>query len=187
VGSKIIRAAIEVFVADKKVENLVADVIAKYQMHLGRLAAFAELHGVYTLNGIDRELITRFCGTWLALYPSGNTRNKLRERYKGFFKFCQQAKWVAEVPNWPKIKTDTLPTLPLSRAEYDRLLDAVYVVVKAPETVKVENQGHAYWMARVHGLFQLMRHSGLSIQDALTLPRAAVLHDAPGTVWSRRG
>ena len=59
-GVKNMRAAVEVFIADKKVENLSSDLIRKYERELGRLASFCEGHGVYTLAGINRELITRF-------------------------------------------------------------------------------------------------------------------------------
>jgi hypothetical protein len=59
------------------------------------------------------------------------------------------------------------------RCDCRKWLDAVYVVVRAPQNAVVENQSHEYQCQRVHGLFQLMRYTGLSIQDALTLPRSA--------------
>jgi integrase/recombinase XerD len=179
-GTKNIREAIEVFVADKMNEDLSPDLITKYRLHLGRLASYCEGRGVYTVGGIDRELVTHFCSTWKDLYPSGNTRSKLRERYKSFMKFCRDAKWVGEVPQWPKMKVDEVPTLPLTKDEYTRLLDAVFVVVKAPENAVVDNQTYDYWTKRIHALFQLMRFSGLSIQDALTLPRRELIKDAAG-------
>ena len=40
------RAAVEVFIADKKVENLSSDLIRKYERELGRLASFCEGRGV---------------------------------------------------------------------------------------------------------------------------------------------
>lgn len=78
-------------------------------------------------------------------------------------------------PPWPKILVDDddgAPTMPLEPEEYERLLDAVFVVVKAPQNAVVENQTYEYWTKRVHGFFQLMRWSGLSIMDALTLRRS---------------
>ena len=174
------RAAVEVFIADKKVENLSSDLIRKYERELGRLASFCEGRGVYTLAGINRELITRFCSDWKDLYPSSLTRNKLAEHYKSFLKFCRVAGWLVEVPIWPKMKAEETPTLPLTADEYERLLDAVYVVVKAPQNHVVENQSQEYWIKRVRGLSLLMRSSGLSIQEALTLSRSALIHDATG-------
>jgi hypothetical protein len=63
-------------------------------------------------------------------------------------------------------------TFTLDPEEYERLLDAVFVVVKAPQNAVVENQTYEYWTKRVHGFFQLMRWSGLSIMDALMLLRS---------------
>ena len=174
-GTKNIRAAIEVFIADKTVENLSPDLITKYTLHLGRLASFCEGRGVYTVGGIDRELITGFCSGWPAQYPSTITRAKLRERYKSFMNYCFEAQWLARVPAWPKIKMDAPPTMPLTAKEYERLLDAVFVIVKAPVDAVVPNQTYEYWTKRVRGLFLLMRYSGLAIMDALTLKRAELI------------
>jgi integrase len=179
-GTKNIRAAIDVFLADKKVEGISTDLMRKYERGLNRLAAYCDSRGVYTLAGIDREFITRFCADWDKQYPSSVTRNKLRARYISFMKFCVDAKWIAEAPKWPKMKADEVPTLPLTDEEFDRLLDSVYVVVRAPQNHTVENQSHEYWCKKVRGLFLLMRWSGLSIMDALTLPRRELIADDKG-------
>ena len=180
IGVKNIRGAVEVFIADKKVENLSSDIVKKYVRELGRLTSYCESRSVFTLVGINRELITGFCSDWRERYPSGNTRNKLAERYKSFLKFCRVAGWLADAPQWPKMKAEQTPTLPLTGDEYERLLDSVYVVVRAPQNHVVENQSYEYWCKRVRGLFLLMRWSGLSIQDSLTLPRSELIHDATG-------
>ena len=41
-GIKNMRAAVEVFIADKKVESLSSDLIRKYERELGRMASFCE-------------------------------------------------------------------------------------------------------------------------------------------------
>jgi integrase/recombinase XerD len=56
--------------------------------------------------------------------------------------------------------------MPLTAAEYTRLLDAVYGAVADPTQ-----------RAKVHALIQLMRYSGLAIRDALTLKRTEIQHD----------
>jgi site-specific recombinase XerD len=174
--TKNLRAAIEVFIAAKEVEGLTIDLIRKYKLWLGRLAEFCEAKGIFTVQGITGEMIIAFCRKWPSLYPSAMTRSKLRERYKSFMGFCSKQGWIDRLPEWPKIQADAkAPTLPLTEEEYERLLDSVYVVVKAPRDAKVENQLHEYWCKRVRGLFLLMRWSGLSIMDALTLPRAKLL------------
>ena len=67
--TKNLRSAIEVFVADKRVENLTADLVRKYERELGRFAIFCKGRKVYTLAGVNRELITRFCGDWSTRTP----------------------------------------------------------------------------------------------------------------------
>jgi hypothetical protein len=99
------------------------------------------------------------------------TRSKLLERCKSFLRFCVEAGWLAAVPKWPKIQVETTPTMPLTLIEYNRLLDAAYAVVRSPENPTVENRTYEYSASRVRGLYELMRWSGLSIQDALILDR----------------
>lgn len=171
-----IRSAVDVFIAEKRVEGLTPDLIKKYTLWLGRLVSFCEGRGVYTLRAIDRELLIAFCSNWETLYPSSMTRSKLLERYKSFLRFCVEAGWLATVPKWPKIQVETTPTMPLTLSEYNRLLDSVYAVVRSPENPTVKNQTYEYWASRVQGLFELMRWSGLSIQDALTFRRDGLIH-----------
>ncbi len=161
----------------ESVEGLTADLIGKYKLWLGRLASFCEGLSVFTVRGITGEVVIGFCKDWERAYPSTLTRSKLRERYKSFMRFCLSHGWLTRLPEWPKIQSGgKAPTIPLTAGEYIRLLDAVYVAVKAPQKALVPNQTYEYWTARVHGLFQLMRWSGLSIMDALTLRRDELLN-----------
>ena len=172
-----IRSAVDVFISAKEVEGLSADLIRKYKLWLGRLASYCEAQSIETVPNITGEIIIGFCGDWPTLYPSPITRKKLRERYKSFMRFCHSLGWMTRLPEWPKIQADDkAPTMPLSDAEYDALLDSVYVIVRAPADATVTNQTAGYWAARVRGLFLLMRWSGLSIMDALTFERSELIH-----------
>jgi integrase len=68
--------------------------------------------------------------------------------------------------------------MPLSKEEYARLLDALYAVNPRRWDGKDSTQGltdkRKAWL---HALIQLMRWSGLAIQDAVTLERHEVKHD----------
>lgn len=110
--------------------------------------------------------------TWESLYPSSSTRSKVRERLRSFLRYCYEAKWLDRIPALSKIKVEEAPTLPLNAAEYKRLLNAVYGEVADREQAD-----------RVHALFQLMRHSGLAIRDALTLERNEIQHDARRDIY----
>jgi integrase/recombinase XerD len=160
------QACIDIFLQDKKNQGITEKVIGKYTRELARLRTFCEQKNVYTVQGITRELLTAFCATWPDLYPSSTTRSKVRERVRSFLRYCYEAQWIARIPALPKIKIDEPPTMPLTAAEYTRLLDAVYGTVADPAQ-----------RAKVHALLQLMRWSGLAIRDALTLKRGEIQFD----------
>jgi len=120
--------AVGLFIKEKKVQGITSGVIKKYTLELSRLSTFLERNGVYIVQGITRELITQFCDTWETYYPSSYTRSKVRERLRSFLRYCYEAGWLDRIPAVTKIKVDEPPTLPLSVEEYQRLLDALYVV-----------------------------------------------------------
>ena len=170
--------AVGLFLTDKKVQGVTPGVIKKYTLELGRLSQYCERQGVYTVQGITRELLTGYCGTWETYYPSSTTRSKVRERCRSFLRYCYECKWLERIPPLPKITIDEPPTLPLSADEYARLLDAIHVANPRRWDGKMSSQAlTANTGARIHALFQLMRWSGLAIRDAVTLERAEIQHD----------
>jgi site-specific recombinase XerD len=163
--ARTVQNAIDVFLQDKKVQGVTASVMGKYTRELARLREYCERNNVYTVQGITRELLTGFCATWPDLYPSSYTRAKVRERVRSFLRYCYEVQWLARIPALPKMKIEEPPTLPLSDAEYTRLLKAI------PATVTKDKR------VQVHALIQLMRWSGLAIRDALTLKRTEIIED----------
>jgi integrase/recombinase XerD len=176
-----IEEAVQLFITDKKVQGVTPGVIKKYTLELGRLQDYCERRGFYTVQGITRELLTGFCGTWEALYPSSYTRAKVRERVRSFLRYCFEAQWLPRIPALPKVKIDEPPTMPLTADEYARLLDALYVATPRRWDGKTSTRGLTVEMRpRLHALLQLMRWSGLAIRDAVTLERAAIQQDTSG-------
>lgn len=161
--AKNLRAAVEVFIADKKVQGITADVISKYERELGRLASYCEAQAAYTVTGLTRPMLTGYASTFEKQYPSTQTRAAVRSRTTGFLRYCHEAQWIPRIPTITKIQVDEAPTLPLSTHEYARLLAAAdkFVGPAAP--------------AHVRALVELMRWSGLAIGDALTLPKAEII------------
>src|ERR1700678_2201511 len=145
-----IQDCLDVFLKDKRVQGITTDVLNKYARELDRLRDYCERQGIYTIDGVSRELLTGYCETWEAAYPSSYTRSKVRERVRGFLRYCYEAQWLPRIPTLPKIKIDEPPTMPLSEEEYKRLLKAIKT------TVTEDRQ------SQVHALIQLMRHSGLA-------------------------
>jgi site-specific recombinase XerD len=165
-ATHMLQNAIDVFLKDKRVQGVTASVLGKYTRELDRLRDYCERQSVFTVQAITRELLTGFCATWETAYPSSYTRSKVRERLRSFLRYGFEAKWLDRIPALPKIKVEEPPTLPLSEADYTRLLNAVHG--------QIADRGQA---DRVHALFQLMRHSGLAVRDALTLERNEIQHD----------
>jgi site-specific recombinase XerD len=161
-----IQASMDVFLQDKKNQGVTGAVIGKYTRELARLRDYCEGERVFTVQGITQELLTGFCATWPERYPSTYTRAKVRERVRSFLRYCYEAQWIPRIPALAKIKIEEPPTLPLTSAEYTRLLDAVYGTIEGKER-----------QTQVHALVQLMRWSGLAIRDALTLRRGELQHD----------
>lgn len=163
-GTKDIRAAVKVFLADKKVSGITEDVLNKYTRELDRLCDYCEGEGIYTVVGLTREILTGYASTWERQYPSTQTRSVVRTRCRGFLTYCYEAQWIPRIPALPKITVDEVETMPLTDDEYDRLLDAADKFNGAPPA------------KQVRALVQLMRWSGLAITDSLTLPTAQLTH-----------
>src|SRR4029077_21103086 len=83
-GARTVADAVDLFLKDKKVQGVSVDVQGKYAGELARLRTFCESQQILTVQGITRELLTEFCGTWADDYPSTITRAKVRERLRGF-------------------------------------------------------------------------------------------------------
>jgi site-specific recombinase XerD len=141
-------------------------VVGKYARELDRLRVFAEARRAFTVTGISRELLIDCQTEWGTLYPSSNTRQMVQARLKNLLRFCYDNKWLDRVPRLSSIKADEAPTLPLSETEYAKLLKTA--AVSFPDSAKT---------ARVRGLVQLMRWSGLAIRDAVTLRKDEIIHD----------
>jgi len=151
--------AVEIFNADKKNQGLTASVLGKYTRELARFQTFCERNGVYVVAGCGAaELLSDFRAGWTEAYPSTATRVQVQARLRTFLKFCYDARWLDRVPKMSGIREDATPTLPLSEAEYARLLKHA----KTP---------------RIHALLQTMRWSGLAIRDAVTLERDQIIRD----------
>lgn len=161
-----LQECIEVFVQDKRVQGVSAGVLDKYTRELARLREYCERSGVFTVQGVTRELLTGYCATWDRLYPSTQTRSMVRARCRGFLRYCYESQWLERIPPMPKIRVDESPTLPLDASEYAALLRAILTTFEDPDR-----------RAKVRALIQLMRWSGLAIRDALTLEKAALKRD----------
>ena len=177
-STRTIQEAVTVFIQDKQVQGVSSGVLSRYKNELGRFQAYCERENVFTVPRITRELLTGYAATWEAQYPSSNTRVCVRERLRSFLRYCYECRWLDRIPAVPKVVADELPTLPLTEEEYERVLATIDSVkprrfdakgvtrLLSPETRK-----------RLRALIQLMRWSGLAIQDAVKIRKASIIHD----------
>lgn len=163
-----IRRALEIFSRDKAGQGLTASVLKKYRRELDRFATFSEKRSRYVLADVTLPDLTDFRATWEQGYLSSRTRQKVQERLRGFFRYSLNAGFIPKNPAaaLSAIKVDVAPTLPLDDKQYRALLDAISKIFADP--IKA---------ARVHGLVQCMRFTGLAIGDAVCLERAKIQQD----------
>ena len=173
--------AYRLFLSEKDTEGVSRDVYKKYDREIGRFVKFCEGHGKFYPSDINKELMTEFRAGWEADYPSSATRQMVQARLKQFLRYCQEAGWMHRVPKFKAIKVDVAPTMPLTKEEYQQLLDSIpslfAVVQNGKRTFDVEKA------SRVRALIQLMRHTGLAIRDAVTLERSELIEDKGKGIW----
>lgn len=149
-----IRAAYDSFLTAKAVKDISLDSQSKYKREILRLIQFCALRGVYTVEGITLPLLNDYKATWPEVYPSSATRSLVQQLIRGFLNYCHANGWLTRVPKLDAVRIDQPQTLPLSGAEYARLLTAAE--------------------GRTRAIILLMRWSGLAVRDASCLCTDAV-------------
>ena len=176
-----IQEGVDLFITDKAVNGISDGVVSRYKSELGRFRAYCEKENVFTVQHITRELLTGYAATWEGQYPSSNTRASVRERLRSFLRYCFECRWLDRIPAVPKVAAIEPPTLPLTAAEYKRVLSTIDTV----RPLRFDAKGVTRLLSpetkvRLRALIQLMRWSGLAIQDAVRLRRADIIHDPKG-------
>jgi site-specific recombinase XerD len=159
---KTIARAVELFIKDKRTTGLSANVVKKYERELGRFESFMAKRSKFLPHDISAEDLTEFRADWAEQYPSSTTRGKVQERLKAFLKHCYDARLIDRVPQLSPIKINSTPTLPLTAAQYAKLLEVI------PQQFSGDKA------TRVRALVQFMRHTGLSVMDAVTIERSEI-------------
>lgn len=159
-AKKTIARAVELFLKDKRTEGMTEQVVKKYERELGRFESFMSKRSRFLPHETTAADLTEFRSGWADLYPSSTTRGKVQERLRAFLKYCYNARMIERVPPMSTIKVETTPTLPLTDAQYAKLLEVIHGEFKGDK------------LTRVRALVQMMRHTGLAIRDAVTLERS---------------
>ena len=153
-----VKEACHKFIADGEARGLRATTLYKYRLLFRQLQEFAKSKGIRFICECDLDFLREFRGSW----PNRNmaARKKL-EALRAFCRFAHDSGWLATNPV-TKLKPPRVidrPTMPLTRNEFTSLLTACD---KYPDKLN---------SVRIRALVLLLRHSGLRITDAVTLPR----------------
>lgn len=156
-----IAEAVERFLADAKARHLKEPSLKKYRVLLEKkLVPFCEARGWRQMRHLTLNALRDFRESWTV---APITHQKNLEFLKAFLRFAEHSAWLSENPGRalkpPKVTPE--PTLPLSRAEVQRLLDACS-----------RYNGNA---ARLRAMVLLLRYSGLRISDAVALTRDRIV------------
>lgn len=183
-GRRYLQECVDVFLQDRKVQGLTEKSVMQYRRELDRLTAYCERKCVYVVQGLTRELLTEYAGTWVTLYPSTTTRSVVRARLRAFLRYCYEAQWLPRIPPLPKIQVSEPETMPLTAEEYARLLAAIpgafadkFIGKLRDGRLADDAEKREHRRQEAGALIQLMRWSGLAIRDAVTLRRDALRHD----------
>ena len=150
--------AVKTFNANKEAQGIKPRVRSMYKRELRRLEEFSEGKGIFTVaQALTLENLVALRATWTPVYKSSYSRAVVQKHLNHFLRFCYNAGWIPRIPKLSPIKIDAPETMPLTEAEYKRVLKA------AP--------------AKIQTLIKLMRWSGLAIRDAATLERADIQLD----------
>jgi len=150
--------ALKSFHASKESQGVVERVRSHYARDLANLQRFSEGRGLFTVAQVlTLENLIAWRKTWPERIPSTYTQHVTQRRLRAFTNFAHEAGWIARAPRLSPIKIESKETLPLTDAEYKKLLK------------------HAE--GKVRTLIELMRWSGLAIRDAALLRREDLIAD----------
>jgi integrase/recombinase XerD len=140
----------------------------------------AETERVHYVHQITSPLLDKWMATWKA--KTYWSKTKRRDNCVAFFEHCIDKKWIAYdatakdkgnaargMTRITTAKGSSIPTLPFTPVQFNAVLAATLRYEESVATVnkrEVQNKS-----VRLHALVNLMRWSGLSITDAVTLGR----------------
>ena len=175
-----IETAVAAYIAEKRdVERRDPQTMIKYEVLLEKqLKSWSLDQGLYYLVDLDSERMHQFRQALAqgTVSVQQNRRNspvslqKKQERLSGFFNFCVRRKWISTNPmSWlSRIKPEQTPTLYFTKSEFEKIIDCTYVY----DRKSVENNGVLQNAARLRTMTWLLRWSGLSLGDAISLERS---------------
>lgn len=161
-----IRKSVAAYLADKAQQNVSRNFARKLQRELADFSAWCDSKALLAMPEVTLHALERHRQTWNG---SPITRRKRQERLRSFFAYCQRHGWVKEnvARHLSIIKVQMPPTLPLTREQFEAVMQAV-------ESYDPMAPDREWRRQRARAMLLLLRWSGLRIGDAARLERSAL-------------
>jgi integrase/recombinase XerD len=161
-SAKTVAQAIDLFLANKRGENLASDSLYRHEHITADLLKFCNHEGIFFVKDITLHHLTTWRGQWTVKAPQA--RRSRQEKVRNFFKFCFGSGMIATNPaaqmSAIKVKNDSDAVRVFEPKEYEQVIAATTKTTMTPENA-----------ARIKALMQLQRFSGLSLVDAVCLSK----------------
>jgi integrase/recombinase XerD len=171
-----VREAVQAFLNNKKGQNLKDESVGKYTLQLGCLADHLEAADVFLLERVTLPHLSAFRATWRELYPASISQYLAQNRMQAFFRYATKAYRLPSNPaeDLSPVKFVRGQTQPFTPEQYQHLLATLSTMFTS---ARHETR---HTRENLCTLIELMRHSGLAIQDAICLPRTSLQKDSTG-------
>ena len=151
--AKTVAQAIDLFLANKRGENLASDSLYRHKHITADLLKFCNHEGIFFVKDITLHHLTTWRGQWTVQAPQA--RRSRQEKVRNFFKFCFGSGMIATNPaaqmSAIKVKNDSDAVRVFEPKEYEQVIAATSKTSMTPENA-----------ARIKALMQLQRFSELS-------------------------
>jgi site-specific recombinase XerD len=109
------------------------------------------------------------------------TRARRQTRVSHFLKYCVKHRWIEQnfATDMSKIKVPKTPTLPFTREEFERVIEAAQHYDFGADMASLSRQ-------RVVAMLLLLRWSGLRISDAAKLERSMLTDDGKPFLYTQK-
>ena len=159
-------SAVESYLADKAQQSLSKSWTYKITREMNNLKNWCERKAILLLQDISLQNLEQYRQEWTGAAIS---RRKRQDHLRSFYGYCIRHRWVTEntASFLSPIKVTTPPTMPLTAAQFKRVLErAAEYNPKAPDG--------PWRRQRAIAMLLLLRWSGLRINDAARLERTAL-------------
>jgi integrase/recombinase XerD len=161
-----IQEAVQSFLQDEEARQLAKTTICQSKSLFERqLLPWARSQSLIFLDQLTTARLRDFRASWK---NNALTTQRKHHRLNGFFDFCIENDWLPRNPSkrMKGVQVSQIPTDYFTPAEFQQIVDATYAYGNWKSGRDFEHRA-----LRLRALILLMRWSGLSILDAVTLER----------------